>query len=205
MGYRSLYTATIVAIAISIAGCREQGTSFTDLEKALITDSERIMRVLTVDNEADLQVLRDSSTEFTDADLRSEYFSRLSELMVTTMQDSTQEGVGIAAPQVGLSRRVVAVQRFDKTGEPVEVYPNLRIESLGGELKPGYEGCLSVPGQYGIVSRYQEIIISYREVKEDKAGTIRDTVRGYTAVIFQHEADHLDGIIYTDKAGSLLF
>lgn len=204
MRHRLLFTAAVVA-AISMAGCREQRTTFTDREKALITDSERIMRVLTVDNETDLQILRDSSMDFTDADLRSEYFSRLSELMVKTMQDSTQEGVGIAAPQVGLSRRVVAVQRFDKTGEPVEIYPNIRIESLCGELKPGYEGCLSVPGQYGIVSRYQEIVISYRKVEEDKAVTILDTVRGYTAVIFQHEADHLDGIIYTDKADSLFF
>lgn len=47
-----------------------------------------------------------------------------------TVTDSTQDGVGIAGPQVGLKRRVVAVQRFDKAGEPFEVYPNIRVEYL---------------------------------------------------------------------------
>ncbi|HCQ72338.1 MAG TPA: peptide deformylase, partial [Rikenellaceae bacterium] len=96
----------------------------------------------------------------------------------------------------GISRRVVAVQRFDKDGEPFEVYPNIRITDRRGEKELGPEGCLSIPGKRGEVSRYRDIDITYTSVR-----TLRDTtetIKGFTAVIFQHECDHLDGILYTD-------
>lgn len=117
--------------------------------------------------------------------------------MLATVTDSTQQGVGIAGPQVGISRRVVAVQRFDKEGEPFEVYPNIRITAMREPFEPGMEGCLSVPNFRGEVRRSRDIDISYTSLS-----TLRDTtetVCGFTAVIFQHECDHLDGIIYTDR------
>jgi len=92
---------------------------------------------------------------------------------------------------------VIAVQRFDKEGEPFEVYPNIRIIEFRGERESGREGCLSVPGRRGEVLRWREIDISYTSLATMK-DTI-ETVRGFTAVIFQHECDHLDGLLYTDK------
>ena len=97
---------------------------------------------------------------------------------------------------MGISRRVIAVQRFDKEGEPFEVYPNVRIIACRGEKVPGPEGCLSVPDCRGTISRYRDIDISYTSLPELKDCT--ETVCGFTAVIFQHECDHLDGVLYTD-------
>ena len=104
--------------------------------------------------------------------------------------------MGIAGPQVGLLRRVVAVQRFDKEGEPFEVYPNIRVSDKRGPGELGGEGCLSVPGRRGEVLRSRDIDITYTSLYSYKDTTER--VQGFTAVIFQHECDHLDGILYTD-------
>jgi peptide deformylase len=125
--------------------------------------------------------------------------------MIATVTHPSQDGVGIAAPQVGINRRVVAVQRFDKEGEPFEVYPNIRIVWASESLESGPEGCLSVPDRRGEVMRSQEIVIEYADVTrlDCPEHMVRDTVKGFTAVIFQHEVDHLDGILYIDKSVSL--
>jgi magnesium-transporting ATPase (P-type) len=73
-------------------------------------------------------------------------------------------GVTIIGPQVGLNRRVVAVQRFDKEGEPFEVYPNVRIVWASDSLAAGPEGCLSVPDRRGEVLRSEEIVIEYADI-----------------------------------------
>ena len=129
--------------------------------------------------------------------LASPEYAELASLMVATVTDPSQDGVGIAGPQVGVLRRVVAVQRFDKEGEPFEVYPNIRIIAFRGEQEPGREGCLSVPGRRGEVLRWKDIDIAYTS-PETLQDTV-ETVQGFTAVIFQHECDHLDGVLYTDK------
>lgn len=192
----------VIAIAmIAIGACSRVKGDWTSEEKSLINGSGDIMRVLTVADSADLAVLRGASRWLSEEDLQSREYQRLSEKMIATVTSPEQDGVGIAGPQVGISRRVVAVQRFDKEGEPFEVYPNITIERTYGETEPGPEGCLSVPGYRGTVSRYQNIDIKYTSLS-----SLRDTVenvQGFTAVIFQHETDHLAGIIYTDKADSL--
>jgi peptide deformylase len=116
--------------------------------------------------------------------------------MLATVKDPANEGVGIAAPQVGLLRRMVAVQRFDKAGEPFEFFLNPEIIAMLGENKPGGEGCLSVPDMRGVVSRSHHIVLRYRDVDFVEH---TDTIEGFTAVIFQHEVDHLDGVLYIDK------
>ena len=127
----------------------------------------------------------------------SSEYKALEQKLIATVTSPDQDGVGIAAPQVGLLRRVVAVQRFDKEGEPFEVYPNIRVIRPRGEMAPGPEGCLSIPDRMGNVMRYQDIDIRYTS-----PFTLKDTVEtvlGFTAVIFQHETDHLDGVLYIDK------
>ena len=158
------------------------------------------MRVWTVDDPSDIELLRTKSVDLPESEIGSELFARLAERMLATVQSPEQDGVGIAAHQVGLNRRVVAVQRFDKDGELFEVYANIRIDSLWGGLQLGSEGCLSVPGKRGEVARYDSVAISW----SDGLRICRDTIGGFTAVIFQHEVDHLEGILYTDKAESLI-
>ena len=159
------------------------------------------MRVLSIFNPDDSLILRTPSEMLDDKAIKSEEYRLLAEKMLTTVQSPEQDGVGIAAPQVGINRRIVAVWRGDKEGGPFEVYPNVRIDSLFGEVRPGREGCLSVPGWRGIVPRYSSVIVSFTDPATLQ--TVRDTVHGYSAIIFQHECDHLDGIIYTDRADSL--
>lgn len=196
-------TILLLATVLSIASCSVGSRlTMTKEEAALINGSPDIMRILTTDNEKDLAVLRKGSVNFNVADLNTSEYSALASKLVKTLE-STDGGVGLAAPQVGINRRVVAVQRVDKEGEPIEVYANIVIEEMRGERESGPEGCLSVPGLRGKVMRYKDITIRYTDINSDRLDQpreIREDVSGFAAVIFQHEVDHLDGIIYTDKA-----
>ena len=161
-----------------------------------------IMRVLTIEDSQDTQTLRATSIDLSHEALLSDEYATLCSLMVATVTHPSQDGVGIAGPQVGLNRKIVAVQRFDKEGEPFEVYPNIDIIWASDSLTAGPEGCLSVPGRRGEVLRSQEIVIEYTVLPtshKEEFITKRDTVSGFTAVIFQHEIDHLKGILYIDR------
>lgn len=205
MNIKSLSAALIMLAAFTImtaCGMRDrQAEGFTEAELALIHGSDSIMRVLTIDVPSDLAVLRSLSYDLSDSALLSDDFKRLAELMVATVTHPSHDGVGIAGPQVGLNRRIVAVQRFDKEGEPFEVYPNVRIVWASDSLAAGPEGCLSVPDRNGDVLRSREIVIEYAGVNrlDEEDCMVRETVYGFTAVIFQHEVDHLDGVLYIDR------
>lgn len=183
------------------------GDGFTGSELEVIERADSIMRVLTIESDSDLTILRAKSRDLSSDALLSDEFSRLAELMIATVTHPSQDGVGIAAPQVGLNRRVVAVQRFDKEGFPFEVYANIRIIDYSDSLTVGPEGCLSVPDRREDVARSHEIVIEYTPIpdmmtlSEISIGKekVRETVSGFTAVIFQHEIDHLDGILYIDR------
>ena len=196
------FTVLAFAVLFLLTAC---GTSrpgdLSKEEKALIAGSDSLMRVLTVFDKEDSLLLRGLSVDLTERDLRSDDFKSLAAKMLHTVKDPSQDGVGIAAPQVGLNRRVICVLRYDLPGEPFGVYPNARLDSLWGERIPGPEGCLSIPGWAGSVPRYQNIIVSYTD--PETLETVKERVEGFTAVIFQHEIDHLDGILYTDRADSL--
>lgn len=180
---------------MALAACAPGGWS--SAEKDLINAPGDVMRVLTVDDPADSAVLRMPSTCLDIKALKAPEYDVLAGRMVATVTSPEQDGVGIAGPQVGVLRRIVAVQRFDKEGEPFEVYPNIRITAMRGEAEPGPEGCLSVPGRRGQVFRSRDIDITYTSLRSLADTTER--VQGFTAVIFQHECDHLDGILYIDK------
>ena len=213
MSIRNL-SATALFIIMAVLGnsCRQTECCghFTEAEQMLIQEADSIMRVLTVEDEKDLTLLRSKCRNLSDDALRSDDYARLAELMVATVTHPSQDGVGIAGPQVGLNRRVVAVQRFDKPDYPFEVYPNIHIVWQSDEKELGSEGCLSVPGRDGEVLRSTEIIIEYADLsncgecrcEKCEHGTIpmvRETVSGFTAVIFQHEVDHLEGVLYIDR------
>lgn len=201
-----VYAAVLIAVVVLVISLTPPESelpalTFDDDEIALIEAADSTMRVLTVVDSVDLAVLRTVCEPLSRSDIASEYYSRLAELMVATVTSPEQDGVGIAASQVGLSRRVVAVQRFDKEGEPFEVYANAQIDSLYGEQVCGPEGCLSIPGLRGNVLRYPNVIISYTD--PDSLTEVSDTVSGFTAVIFQHEIDHLAGVLYTDRTDDI--
>ena len=192
----------LTAALLSLASCGVNSRlTMTNEEAALINGSPDTMRILTIDNEADLAVLRKASVNFNVEDLNTPEYAALARKLVKTLE-STDGGVGLAAPQVGINRRVVAVQRVDKEGEPVEVYANIFIEEVRGNLEAGPEGCLSVPDQRCDVMRYQDITIRYTDINSDRLDQpreIREDVKGFAAVIFQHEVDHLEGILFIDK------
>ncbi|MBR6055251.1 MAG: peptide deformylase [Bacteroidales bacterium] len=187
------------------------GGGWTETEKLIIERPDSVMYVCTVPG--DSAVLRAQSIDVGEDMLRSAELETLLSKLRKTVTDPSQDGVGIAAPQVGINRRIICVQRFDKEGEPFECYVNIRIDSLGGEIVRGREGCLSIPGMRGIVPRHSKICIRYADLEAARANynacrsagpaEVSETIEGFTAVIFQHECDHLDGILYTDRADSL--
>lgn len=196
----------ICALSVLTVSCMHTTNGeFTKEELSLIHSADSIMRVLVVTDSLDNQTLRAQSTDLSSTALLSEDYSRLCELMLATVTHPSQDGVGIAAPQVGLNRRVVAVMRYDKPDEPFEVYANIRIIRRSESTAIGGEGCLSVPDMHGDVERSEEIEIEYVDMEQLKNGnhvTKREVINGFTAVIFQHEVDHLEGIIYTDRIES---
>ena len=108
-------------------------------------------------------------------------------------------GAGLAAPQIGVSQRVVifgaqANPRYPRAeAVPTTILINPTLHPVGTDIEEGWEGCLSVPGMRGLVSRYQ----SLRYTGYDQHGAPIDrTVSGFHARVVQHECDHLDGILY---------
>ena len=124
----------------------------------------------------------------------------LIEDMFDTM--AAEDGVGLAAPQIGVGLRVV-IFGFDKNPRypdndavPKTILINPQITPLSEDKEDGWEGCLSVPGMRGLVSRYTHI----RYTGLNAAGTAIDvTASGFHARVVQHECDHLDGVIYTQR------
>ena len=105
-------------------------------------------------------------------------------------------GAGLAAPQVAVLKRVALVDTDDGFYELI----NPVIKSMKGE-QTGLEGCLSVKGKYGTVTRANDVTV----IAQDRYGKKRTyKVSGFTARAFQHEIDHLDGIVYTSKCSDLM-
>ena len=182
------------AAMFALAGCT---TGFGAAEKKIINAGDGgIMRVLTIDDRDDSLTLRRKAAPMSEGMEREDDYETLRRRMLATVQDPENTGVGIAAPQVGILRRVIAVQRFDKPGEPFEIYLNPEIVEYSAETAPGREGCLSIPDLYGEVKRAQRITLRYRD---EQFAERTERISGFTAVIFQHEVDHLDGILYTDR------
>lgn len=120
-------------------------------------------------------------------------------ILVKRMKESllsTDGGVGIAAPQVGINRKIIWVQRFDKQGEPLEYFINPVIVWRSELQNLGPEGDLSIPDFRDQFYRSKVIQLEYVDLKGQKYSEI---VEGFTAVIFQHEIDHLFGILISDK------
>jgi len=190
----------IIALSIFIVSCAttQEKTqinegALTESEIEFINSSEK-MRVFKNTAENDDAVLRNISKKTL---MNSKGYDVLEKKMMESLLE--EKGVGIAAPQVGVNRRVIIVQRLDKEEKPLEYYYNPVITEKRGELIEGWEGCLSVPDGFGKVMRSQDIDIEYDKNEGGNIVRFKEKIAGWTAVIFQHEIDHLDGILFIDK------
>ncbi|HTT02596.1 MAG TPA: peptide deformylase [Steroidobacteraceae bacterium] len=128
--------------------------------------------------------------------------------LVADMDDTMRalSGAGIAAPQIGVSLRVVIFELKDNpryphiAPVPYTVLVNPVVQVLSDEQDDGWEGCLSVPGMRGLVPRFRRV--RYRGFAPD--GTpLERTVEGFHARVVQHEVDHLDGILFPQRIRDL--
>ena len=124
----------------------------------------------------------------------------LVEDMIETMRDAP--GVGLAAPQVGISDRIIVVE-YNENEEDEEapkklyVMVNPEIKQSSEETVQGVEGCLSVPGWQGDVERALSVTV---KGQTRRGQPMKVKAKGWMARIFQHEIDHVNGVVFTDRA-----
>ncbi|WP_370479839.1 peptide deformylase [Tamlana flava] len=171
--------------------------SFSSEEIKLImqTDSLKPMRVYKITNTKDSLLLRTKSS-YIKPNANDPVLNQFVQRLYATVRDSMSLGVGIAAPQVGILKNIIWVQRFDKENFPFEVYLNPKILEYSEKKQVCREGCLSIPNRSDTLKkRAYAIKIEYDTMAAEHK---TETVERFTAVIFQHEIDHLNGILYLD-------
>ncbi len=183
------YSFLFVLIGISAFG---QTYSSAEIARIRSGNMNTALPIFQTTDESQHQVLLAKSV---DANPLNENTKILVERMKLSLL-STDGGVGIAAPQVGINRNVIWVQRFDKEGTPLEYFINPVITWKSKLLNLGPEGDLSIPEFRDLFYRSKVIRLEYFDLEGRKHDEI---VEGFTAVIFQHEIDHLSGILIHDK------
>lgn len=124
--------------------------------------------------------------------------------LIKTLQGTlaTTQGVGIAAPQISISKRIIII-----ASRPSQRYPNAPLmiptvminpafKTLSDIREKDWEGCLSIPGIRALVPRYKDILITYTNEQGD---LVEAEMEGFVARVFQHEFDHLEGKVYLDR------
>ena len=126
-------------------------------------------------------------------------FDKKLKFIISDMKKTLYEanGVGLAAPQIELNIRVFVA---DDGESGFEAYVNPVWEPVGNETNVDTEGCLSVPGYVGLVERYTTVRIKYQDVRGKKKQKV---ATGLLARCIQHETDHLNGILFIEKATAL--
>jgi peptide deformylase len=151
-----------------------------------------ILEILQIGN----PVLRQRSIKITRFD---QALSKLADDMIETMHEAN--GAGLAAPQVGVNKRLIVVEMPDSEDYPHPgerwVLCNPEIVKASRETEVGQEGCLSVAGYVGMVERATSVVVR----GQDLAGhSVRLKAKDFLARAFQHEIDHLNGVLYVDIA-----
>lgn len=156
-----------------------------------------IRPVLTIGN----PLLRRVTRDLTPAEIRSPALRKLLDDMVDTMHH--EEGIGIAAPQVGESVQAAVIEIASESArypgqEPfgLKVFLNPRITVLDTEEQGFWEGCLSVPNLRGFVERPRRIRVDYLDTDARERSI---EAEGFLATVLQHELDHLQGVLYIDR------
>jgi peptide deformylase len=151
------------------------------------------LRTILTDNHP---TLRKIAKKYKPSEITDPLTQQLIDDMFATMYAAP--GIGLAAPQVGVSKRMFIVDLQDRDGEhhgPLVIF-NPRFTLVEGEVEL-IEGCLSVPGFIGEVTRYEHVVCVGLDRNAER---VEYDARGLFAQCLQHEMDHLDGILYTDKA-----
>lgn len=158
-----------------------------------------ILEIIQPDN----PILRKKAIKVPDSSFASESFQKLVDDMVETLGEAN--GVGLAAPQVAQSLRLIIVRLPDTTEEDREEYgefagqtfivANPKITKTSREMVLGIEGCLSIPGLLGEVERHNMVVVT----GQDRYGKdFRIKAKDWLARVFQHEIDHLNGRLFID-------
>jgi peptide deformylase len=145
--------------------------------------------------------LRKQARPLTRRELGSPETARLLTDMVDTLEDSG--GIGLAAPQIDEPVRLAIIRleggpsRYgDIPSMPLTVFANPSIEVLDPASAGFWEGCLSVPGLRGYVERPQHVRVTHQDLRGARHVL---ELKGFLATVFQHEFDHLDGVLYVDR------
>ncbi|MFZ2804219.1 MAG: peptide deformylase [Patescibacteria group bacterium] len=135
--------------------------------------------------------LRSRSVEVDPKDIGTPEFQTFLDNLIETM--FVEDGVGIASPQVGRNQRIFIVN--EKKGPKAYINPEIKV--LGELSEDSEEGCLSVPGVWGMVKRAKKVHVT---ALDRHARRVEFDVKGFLATVFQHEFDHVEGILFIDKA-----
>lgn len=194
----------LLTLIVSINSCNVDNNKMTEFEIELINSetADSAFYVLQTTEETDSLFLRLKAKDFDVASIASDKdLQLLIDRMKVTL--SEEQGVGLAAPQVGISRNMFLFMRIDQPGFPVQVAINPRIVNHANELIcfEG-DGCLSIPDVSGDTARYPWVEVEYYDEKgvlhkEKLSGHSRE--EDFTGIIFQHEFDHLQGVLFTDR------
>ena len=170
-----------------------------------------VRRVLRIDNEEERKLLKARSVKVKQFD---KGLKALAQDMTETMRE--HNGVGLAAPQIGVLRRIVvieepAIEEELEDGTTVEVVParlhvmvNPEIMEAGEDLFTMLEGCLSLPGWYGDVPRPEWVTLRYQDLDGKEHRVKKADAKGYKlGRMAQHEIDHLDGVLFTERIEDL--
>lgn len=152
------------------------------------------LQILYVDNPEHDRLLRTKSRKVLKV---TPQLVALAHDMLETMHAAN--GVGLAAPQVGVLQRFFVAElppdeEDEMSGRPIILFNPEIVKSRGEQV--GMEGCLSIPGWVGEVARADQLTL---QGLDERGKSVRLKVEGYLARVFQHEIDHLDGILFTDK------
>ncbi|MCC7522340.1 peptide deformylase [Candidatus Uhrbacteria bacterium] len=139
--------------------------------------------------------LRERSRELDIAEITTPEFQAFLDKLIRTM--FVEDGVGIAAPQVGNNIRAIVVN----VGNGAECYMNPEILKKSETLQDSEEGCLSVPGKFGLVKRHKKVTV--RAINRH-GRRVEFEAKQFPAIVFQHEVDHLDGVLFIDKADKVV-
>ncbi len=147
--------------------------------------------------------LRERSEEVSPRKLKEAKLQKFMEELIPTMY--ADEGIGIASPQVGVNLRICIIgkaafpKRHEHAGKDL-ILVNPEWQKIGKKMIKESEGCLSVPGAYGPVKRYKDILVFGQNEQGEK---LEFEAHGFLARVVQHEVDHLNGILYIDRAEEL--
>ncbi len=148
-------------------------------------------------------LLRKNSENVHPDELGTKEFKKLIRDMFDTMRHA--EGVGLAAPQIGILKKIVVVGSDPEDDGPVNsrvperILINPEITPITESVDGNWEGCLSVPAMRGYVERPNQIKMKWMD---EKGNSHEETFKGYPAIVYQHECDHLNGVLYVDRLKS---